>query len=215
MLHRAGAACCRIGVATPPGAAVVVVRALRGLRGGAGAGVHQQHHILPRDDVDSHAYTQPQWVRRARAAHTHATPEPTPEGGGPTATYNTWSISTPHPGSRLRKSDPPRVKPHQTESEVELELREQLDADFEWHHEFWSVHNQKFAKARAEFTAKYKEERDLGPSDRVPADDMSVFYQDFIMSTASQHREYARLWRRRNFQLVWLRIRCAITRARR
>eukprot|EP00035_Acanthoeca_spectabilis_P011947 m.210703 g.210703 ORF g.210703 m.210703 type:complete len:170 (+) comp15488_c0_seq1:3435-3944(+) len=122
-----------------------------------------------------------------------------------------WMISTPHPGSRIRKRRPLVPLPS-LESEAEQKLRVQLDDDFEWHHKFWSTHNKNFEEARSAFTGVYKRAHGLGPSDRVPADDMSEFYQDFLISTAEQHREYSRQWRRRNLSLLWLQIQSMISR---
>lgn len=75
---------------------------------------------------------------------------------------------------------------------MDRELREQLENDFEWHHAFWSRHNADFAAAKKAFSDAYREEHSLAPDARVPADDMSVFYQDFLIETAERHREYSR-----------------------
>lgn len=98
-----------------------------------------------------------------------------------------WMISTPHPGSRIRKVQTapnsqcyrlaiPVALPHfcchpqrrplvplpSLESEAEQRLRVQLDEDFEWHHKFWSTHNKNFEEARSAFTGVYKRTHGLG-----------------------------------------------------
>lgn len=75
---------------------------------------------------------------------------------------------------------------------MDRELREQLEHDFTWHHEFWSKHNRDFAEEKKAFTDAYRKEHSLAPDVRVPADDVSVFYQDFLIRTADRHREYSR-----------------------
>eukprot|EP00038_Savillea_parva_P010253 m.188968 g.188968 ORF g.188968 m.188968 type:complete len:205 (-) comp17596_c0_seq1:159-773(-) len=121
-----------------------------------------------------------------------------------------WMISTPHPGSRLRKTRLPLPKDGQQHTALENQLQTELDSDFDWHHKFWSAHNHRFEVERKEFVDQFKKDHGLGPRDRVPADDMSVFYKDFANATAEQQKEYARRWRRRNIYLVWLRIKNAV-----
>jgi hypothetical protein len=51
---------------------------------------------------------------------------------------------------------------------VDRELRDQLDHDFAWHHEFWTKHNRDFAEEKKAFTDAYRKEHSLPPDVRVP-----------------------------------------------
>ena len=44
------------------------------------------------------------------------------------------------------------------------------------------------------FTDKYKEEKGLGPKERVPPDDMADFYRVFLVAYREEHSKYNREW---------------------
>lgn len=97
-----------------------------------------------------------------------------------------------------------------TETALEKEYRLMREDTQNWHHEFWSKHNQNFFKQKHEFIKQRQQENakhrddDKTDDDTVSAEELSLFYEQFLDDNYELHRNYNREWYRRNFSLLWL-----------
>ncbi|XP_031560959.1 COA8 family protein CBG23705, mitochondrial-like [Actinia tenebrosa] len=87
------------------------------------------------------------------------------------------------------------------ETRREQELRLQKQALQSWHQEFWTKHNKNFNESKKKFLAERRKNED--ESDKQFADDLSVFYKDFLDKNFNLHKDYLWEWYKRNFKLVW------------
>lgn len=102
------------------------------------------------------------------------------------------------------------------ESKAEREYREMRTATHEWNHQFWAQQNERFIKAKEEFvnaclSQKQTELENLAESEDtstgikqvLSAEEMAMFYQQFLKDNQEEFRQYNRNWYRRNFALLW------------
>ncbi|XP_028398611.1 apoptogenic protein 1, mitochondrial-like [Dendronephthya gigantea] len=72
-----------------------------------------------------------------------------------------------------------------------------------WHHSFWLHQNLKFTKEKKEYTLKRDLIENAKADGKEKADDLSLFYKEFLDENFSVHFQYQREWYRRNFLLLW------------
>ncbi|KAJ1347566.1 hypothetical protein KIN20_002656 [Parelaphostrongylus tenuis] len=114
-------------------------------------------------------------------------------------------VGPPHPVSKIR---PIKLRRVDNESDLERqyrEAREELNrlVSFlkKWSSAFWAKHNSLFDAKKAEFIDKRKKE--LGRIEQISANDLSVFYKEFLDSQYTSMMAYNKEWYLRNISLCW------------
>jgi len=84
----------------------------------------------------------------------------------------------------------------------------------EWNQKFWSTHNLKFSKEKELFVKEMKEKKSLKKK-TLSAEEMSIFYRNFLNENRQSHLEYNREWYKKNLGLVWPAFKVSFIRLRR
>ncbi|XP_011303338.1 apoptogenic protein 1, mitochondrial [Fopius arisanus] len=113
-------------------------------------------------------------------------------------------IGPPDPVSNLR---PIAFAESRNETKIEKQYREARESTHEWNHKFWSEHNARFISERKEFQNKLKAEG----KESVTADEMSVFYKQFLDNNWKNHVNYNYSWYKRNVKILFLEIRVRLS----
>ncbi|XP_076670704.1 COA8 family protein CG14806, mitochondrial-like isoform X1 [Andrena cerasifolii] len=108
-------------------------------------------------------------------------------------------IGPPDPISNLR---PIIFARSPNETNLEKRYREAREATQLWNQDFWLRHNASFIEERKRFQDDLK----LQGKELITADDMSVFYKQFLDKNWKTHLNYNVAWYRRNIQLLFLEI---------
>ncbi|XP_033736198.1 cytochrome c oxidase assembly factor 8-like [Pecten maximus] len=114
---------------------------------------------------------------------------------------NDW-IGPPDPVSNLR---PIKFCISEDDSPLAKSYRSQRQETQDWNQEFWSDHNTKFYKMKEDFLKRRLEEKHKAgiDSETLSAEEMSVFYKEFLDNNYNMHRKYNREWYWKNFTLLW------------
>ena len=91
------------------------------------------------------------------------------------------------------------------ETELQGKLRTLRQETQKFNHEWWTKHNTDFKVGREEFIkdilkTKYPNEQD---KTTLSADEMSIFYRDFMNKHWKSHLDYNKEWQRRNWTIIW------------
>ncbi|XP_033334646.1 cytochrome c oxidase assembly factor 8 [Megalopta genalis] len=113
-------------------------------------------------------------------------------------------IGPPDPVSNLR---PIIFAKPKNETNLEKKYREAREATQIWNQNFWTRHNASFTEERKQFQDKLK---DQGKTS-ITADDMSVFYKQFLDKNWKTHLNYNIIWYKRNIKLLLLEIRVRVS----
>ncbi|XP_024945675.1 APOPT family protein CG14806, mitochondrial isoform X3 [Cephus cinctus] len=89
------------------------------------------------------------------------------------------------------------------ETELEKKYRETREATQEWNQRFWTKHNTNFSHERKQFKELLKKEG----NNSVSADEMSVFYKQFLDKNWQSHLNYNIAWYKKNLHLLLLEFR--------
>ncbi|VDM82200.1 unnamed protein product [Strongylus vulgaris] len=126
-------------------------------------------------------------------------------------------VGPPHPVSKIR---PIKLRRVDNETKLEREYREAREElnrcnavkfmGMGWSSSFWAKHNSLFDLKKAEFIEKKKKE--LGPLERMSANDLSVFYKKFLDSEHRNLVAYNKEWYYRNLALCWPALRVNMVR---
>ncbi|XP_031849781.1 cytochrome c oxidase assembly factor 8 [Nomia melanderi] len=108
-------------------------------------------------------------------------------------------IGPPDPVSNLR---PIIFAKPENETNLEKKYRELREATQIWNQNFWTTHNSSFIKERKHFQEKLKAQGKTS----ITADDMSVFYKQFLDKNWKIHLNYNISWYKRNVKLLFLEI---------
>ncbi|XP_060070902.1 COA8 family protein CBG23705, mitochondrial-like [Ylistrum balloti] len=114
---------------------------------------------------------------------------------------NDW-IGPPDPVSNLR---PVKFHISKEDSSLAQSYRTQRQETQDWNQAFWSEHNTKFYEMKEEFVRQRLEEKmkEGSDSETLSAEEMSVFYKQFLDNNYKLHKTYNRDWYWRNFSLLW------------
>ncbi|XP_017880377.1 APOPT family protein CG14806, mitochondrial [Ceratina calcarata] len=115
----------------------------------------------------------------------------------PTPSAHCDLIGPPDPISNIR---PIIVARSENESKLEKIYREAREDTQTWNQHFWTKHNIRFIKERKQFQENLKKEGKTS----ITADDMSVFYKEFLDKNWHTHFNYNIAWYRRNIKLLFL-----------
>ncbi|XP_042892925.1 cytochrome c oxidase assembly factor 8-like [Penaeus japonicus] len=113
-------------------------------------------------------------------------------------------IGPPDRQSNLRKVTyyiPPNETP------LEQQYREAREETQDWNQNFWASHNAKFKQMKEEFVQlRLKEKYGNQVTERrtLSADEMAVFYKQFLDDHRVLHREYNREWYKKNANNILL-----------
>ncbi|XP_047498750.1 cytochrome c oxidase assembly factor 8-like [Penaeus chinensis] len=113
-------------------------------------------------------------------------------------------IGPPDRQSNLRKVRyyvPPK------ETSLEQRYRETREATQDWNQSFWASHNAKFKQMKEEFVQlRLKEKYGSQATERrtLSADEMAVFYKQFLDDHRVVHQEYNREWYKKNANNILL-----------
>ncbi|KAE9413039.1 hypothetical protein Angca_004603, partial [Angiostrongylus cantonensis] len=105
---------------------------------------------------------------------------------------------------RLRRVD--------NESDLERQYREAREELNRWNSAFWAKHNSLFDTKKARFVEQRKKE--LGRIEQISANDLSVFYKQFLDSQYTSMMAYNKEWYLRNISLCWPALRVNFIRFR-
>ncbi|XP_063296527.1 cytochrome c oxidase assembly factor 8 [Pelobates fuscus] len=123
------------------------------------------------------------------------------------------------PPDRLSNLRPIKFFVPKNESEPERKLRELREETQDWNQRFWATQNLTFLKEKEDFiTARFKalglDERDEeGHKRKLNAEEMAVFYRDFLSENLEKHTRYNREWYQRNFTITLLMAKVTLLRA--
>ena len=92
------------------------------------------------------------------------------------------------------------------ETDLQGKLRTLRQETQKFNQEWWTKHNTDFKLGREEFIkdilkTKYPNEQD---KTTLSADEMSIFYRDFMNKHWRSHLDYNKEWQRRNWTIIWL-----------
>ncbi|CAB3366385.1 Hypothetical predicted protein [Cloeon dipterum] len=104
------------------------------------------------------------------------------------------------PPDKVSNIRPIRFHIPANESPVEKEYRLTRQEVLQWNQDFWSNHNTKFLKERNEFIEN--EQRKKCNNDPLSADEMSVFYKQFLDNNWQVHVKYNAEWYKKNIGLM-------------
>lgn len=109
-------------------------------------------------------------------------------------------MGPPNPVSNLR---PVNFHIPENESQVEREFRVMREEVQKWNEVFWSKHNTCFIREREEFAASITKK---GSTETVTptAEEMSIFYKDFLDKNWKLHLTYNFEWYKKNMHLAFL-----------
>uniref|UniRef100_A0A914WCR8 Apoptogenic protein 1, mitochondrial n=1 Tax=Plectus sambesii TaxID=2011161 RepID=A0A914WCR8_9BILA len=119
-------------------------------------------------------------------------------------------VGPPDPVGKIR---PLKLRIVENETEYERKYRERREAINKWNMAFWREHNELFDREKAAFVERKRAEK--GDLDQLTADEMSIFYKDFLNSRRTTLADYNWEWYRHNFSLVWPAVRVNFIRFRR
>ncbi|CAB4011616.1 APOPT family CG14806, mitochondrial [Paramuricea clavata] len=115
-------------------------------------------------------------------------------------TYNSsYKYGAPHPESNIPSIE---FNVRQNETKKEKTFRQHKQDLMSWHHTFWLQQNEKFNKEKKEYLEKRECENTIKDG-KERADELSLFYREFLDKNFSVHFKYQREWYKRNFLLVW------------
>ncbi|XP_046847277.1 COA8 family protein Y39B6A.34, mitochondrial-like [Xenia sp. Carnegie-2017] len=116
------------------------------------------------------------------------------------ATYNlNYKYGLPHKDSNIPTIEFSAVK-NETKKEKRFRLYKlNLMA---WHHEFWLKQNEKFNQEKKEYLQRRKDHRKITEG-KESADDLSIFYKNFLDRNFYVHFAYQREWYKKNAWLFW------------
>ncbi|KAK6015766.1 transcription initiation factor IIF, beta subunit [Ostertagia ostertagi] len=87
------------------------------------------------------------------------------------------------------------------ETDLERQYREAREELNRWNSSFWERHNTLFDRRKSEFVQKRKKE--IGRIEQISANDLSVFYKEFLDLEHANLMAYNKEWYRRNLALCW------------
>ena len=95
------------------------------------------------------------------------------------------------------------------ETELQARLRRLRQETQKFNQDWWTKHNTDFREGREEFIqdilkTKYPNEPD---KTTLSADEMSIFYGDFMNKHWRSHLDYNKEWQKRNWTIIWLMFR--------
>ncbi|KAK3714376.1 hypothetical protein QZH41_020617, partial [Actinostola sp. cb2023] len=97
------------------------------------------------------------------------------------------------------------------ETRREQGLRLQKQASYKWQHTFWTEHNESFNESKKKFLEERKNAEN--ESDKQFADELSVFYKDFLDKNYSLHKTFLWEWYTKNFKLLWSSVAVIVNKA--
>ena len=115
-------------------------------------------------------------------------------------------IGPPRKISNLR---PVKFAVSSEETELQARLRSLRQETQKFNQDWWTKHNTDFRLGREEFIkdilkTKYPNEPD---KTTLSADEMSIFYGDFMNKHWRSHLDYNKEWQKRNWTIIWLMFR--------
>lgn len=96
------------------------------------------------------------------------------------------------------------------ETRVEKKYREAREDTQLWNHKFWMKHNSNFVQERKDFQETLRTQGKTS----ITADDMSVFYKQFLDKNWWTHYKYNIDWYKRNVKLLFLELRVRFSKFR-
>lgn len=109
-------------------------------------------------------------------------------------------IGPPDPVSNLHRV---KFAIPENESKLQKKLRLHRQELQEWNESFWSKHNKRFANEKAAFE-KFKLKTKNSENQTISADEMSVFYKQFLDDNWKAHMKYLFTWYRKNIYVTLL-----------
>ena len=115
-------------------------------------------------------------------------------------------IGPPRTTSNLR---PVKFAVPKDETELEMRLRTLRQETQRFNEDWWTRHNAEFKGGREQFIkeilkTKYPNEPDKST---LSADEMSIFYREFMNKNWRGHLDYNKEWQRRNWTIIFLMLR--------
>lgn len=71
-----------------------------------------------------------------------------------------------------------------------------------WQQQFWSNHNENFQQSKKVYLNK-RENPNTRIDEKQHADELSIFYRDFLDKNWGSHLNYQREWYKKNFKVLW------------
>lgn len=118
-------------------------------------------------------------------------------------------IGPPRPVSNLR---PVKFAKNPSESDLAVRLRELRQETQKFNQDWWVKHNTEFKRERADFIKNILETKYPSQTDKttLSADEMSIFYREFMNKQRKNHLEYNKEWQKRNWTIIGLMARVKV-----
>ena len=115
-------------------------------------------------------------------------------------------IGPPRKISNLR---PVKFAVSSEETELQARLRSLRQETQKFNQDWWTKHNTDFREGREEFIKDILETKYPNEPDKttLSADEMSIFYGDFMNKHWRSHLDYNKEWQKRNWTIIWLMFR--------
>ena len=111
-------------------------------------------------------------------------------------------------------------KRNANESEIEQRYREFREQTEQWHVNYWERHNSEFMNAKKVYIAEtvLEKQKNLANSEsdetELTAEEMSMFYKNYLLQTRARHLAYNKEWYKRNFYIVYMSMLVKISQVR-
>lgn len=110
-------------------------------------------------------------------------------------------IGPPNPVSNLR---PVKFAVRENETKLDKLLRQKQEELNSWNEDFWKKHNERYLKEKDKFVSDVLKKRNSSDQQSVSADELSVFYKDFLDKNWKNHFNYNINWYRQHFYVTFL-----------
>ena len=114
-----------------------------------------------------------------------------------------------HPVSKLRMC---KIAKPLNETPLEKYYQHQRQSVYDKNQLYWEQHNNEFNKLKKEFTEKRLKEINKEDVTTVDAEEMAVFYKQFLNDNYTKHLNYNKWWYKKNLYLVFLALKLKLNR---
>lgn len=99
---------------------------------------------------------------------------------------------------KLSNIRPLVFKHNKNDTKLEKSLKDVQFKAQQWHHNFWSEHNQKYVKSRETY------QQSNGITNQKDVDSMATFHQHFLFENNAVLKKYDKEWKKLNRKIIYL-----------
>lgn len=110
------------------------------------------------------------------------------------------------PADPISNLHPVKYAIRDKETDLEKKLRRKREELQDWHQLFWSNHNKRFQSSKKEFETNFLKQKNNTSDQTISADEISVFYKQFLDENWKNHMNYLFSWYRKNIHVTFLHL---------